>query len=73
MSVTKFPIPRELMCFLGMAGYYRKFCKNFSLVAEPLTHLFHKDQKFDWGTKCTEAFKKIKALLMSALVFITKI
>ena len=54
-----------------MAGYYRKFCKNFSLVAEFLTCLLCKDQKFVWDMKCTEAFKKIKGLLMSAPVLVT--
>ena len=31
-AITKFPVPtgkKQLMRFLGMAGYYRKFCKNF--------------------------------------------
>ena len=73
-GVTKFPIPtsrQELMCFLGMAGYYRKFCKSFLLVAEPLTCIFRKNQKFEWSTKCSEAFKRIKSLLMSAPVLVT--
>ena len=73
-AVVTFPTPmnrRELMCFLGMAGYYRKFCKNFSLVAEPLTRLLRKDQPFTWDMRCEEAFKKIKGLLMSAPVLVT--
>ena len=73
-AVTKFPNPanrRELMRFLGMAGYYWKFCKNFSLVAEPLTQLLREDQKFIWDAKCTDTFKKIKGLLMSAPVLMT--
>ena len=40
-----FPIPsgkRQLMRFLGMAGYYRKFCNNFSVIAEHLTNLLGK-------------------------------
>ena len=38
-AISEFPVPkckRQLMRFLGMAGYYRKFCKNFSGIAEPL-------------------------------------
>ena len=73
-AVTKFPNPAnrsELMRFLGMAGYYRKFCKNFTLVAEPLTRLLQRIRSFFWDAKCTDAFKKIKGLLMSAPVLMT--
>ena len=38
-AIADFPVPsgkRQLMRFLGMAGYYRKFCNNFSVIAEPL-------------------------------------
>ncbi|TKS65155.1 Retrovirus-related Pol polyprotein from transposon 17.6 [Collichthys lucidus] len=41
-AMLSFPVPssrRELHRFLGMAGYYRSFCKNFSAVAAPLTDL----------------------------------
>ena len=41
-SIAKFPIPtspKELARFLGMAGYYRNFCLNFSEIAAPLTNL----------------------------------
>ena len=40
-AIIDFPVPsdkRQLMRFLGMAGYYRKFCNNFSVIAEPLTN-----------------------------------
>lgn len=40
--ISDFPRPeskKQLMRFLGMAGYYRKFCPNFSAIAEPLTQL----------------------------------
>ena len=36
---------KPLMGFLGMAGYYRKFCHNFSTAAEPLTQLLSKKVK----------------------------
>ncbi len=41
-AITEFPVPvtrRELRRFLGMVGYYRNFCKNFSTVVTPLTNL----------------------------------
>ena len=41
-SIIDYPIPenkKSVMRFLGMAGYYRKFCKNFSEVTAPLTEV----------------------------------
>ena len=73
-AVMSFPTPInkcELMHFLGMVGYYRKFCNNFSLVTEPLTDLLRKDSAYTWDDKCVEAFKKIKGLLASAPVLVT--
>ena len=46
-AIVDFPAPtrqREVMRFLGMAGYYRKFCKYFSTVVEPMTQLLKKDK-----------------------------
>ena len=47
-SITNCTIPenrKSLMRFLGTAGYYRKFCKNFSEVTAPLTELLKKGVK----------------------------
>ena len=51
-----------------MAGYYRKFCSNFSDIVEPLTNLLRKKNKFLWIAKCQEAFDRLKAILKSAPV-----
>ena len=48
----------------GMEGYYRQFCRNFSVIMEPLTNLLHKDKKFKWQGKCQMAFEKVKAMLI---------
>ena len=72
-AISEFPVPkckRQLMRFLGMAGYYRKFCKNFSGIAEPLTNLLKKSTKFKWNDKCQDAFDRLKAILKSALVLL---
>ena len=58
------------MRFLGMAGYYRKFCKNFSSIAEPLTNLLKKSTKFKWNDKCQDAFDRLQAILKSAPVLL---
>lgn len=47
-DIVKFPSPtntKELLRFLGMGGYYRRFCRNFSVVALPLTRLLSKKMK----------------------------
>ena len=72
-AISEFPVPkckRQLMRFLGMAGYYRKFCKNFSGIAEPLTNLLKKSTKFNWNDKCQDAFDRLKAILKSAPVLL---
>ncbi|XP_076041903.1 uncharacterized protein LOC143025779 [Oratosquilla oratoria] len=51
--------------FLGIAGYYRRFCPNFSKLAKPLTDLVSPKVKFKWTLECQEAFDKIKSILTS--------
>ena len=65
-GIVDVPVPnniRSLRRFLGMAGYYRKFCQNFSDIASPLTHLLAKKSKFIWTPLCHESFEKIKSIL----------
>ncbi|WVZ80721.1 hypothetical protein U9M48_028178 [Paspalum notatum var. saurae] len=58
----------EIRSFLGLAGYYRRFIKDFSKIAKPMTALTQKNAKFAWGPKCEEAFGTLKKLLTSAPV-----
>ena len=70
-AISNFPIPeckRQLMRFLGVAGYYRKFCPNFSTISEPLTCLLKKNVPFVWTDSCQTAFEKLKAILESSPV-----
>ena len=70
-TIAKFPIPtsrKELARFLGMAGYYRNFCLNFSEIAAPLTNLLSKKVKFVWTDDCQLAFDKVKLLLQKSPV-----
>ena len=70
-AISEFPIPdgkKQLTRFLGMAGYYRKFCSNFSTIAEPLINLLRKRTKFIWSERCQQSFNKLKAMLISVPV-----
>ena len=70
-AIDSFPAPstkKELMRFLGMIGYYRNFCCNFSTVVSPLTNLLKGSAKFIWSEECQQAFQNAKLLLTSAPV-----
>ncbi len=71
MAVEKYPQPttkKELQQFLGLVGYYRSFCKNFSTVVFPLTELLKAKAKFVWSFECHQAFENVKCLLCSSPV-----
>ena len=73
-SINNFPSPsnkKELMRFLGMVGFYRKFCPNFSTVVGPLTNLLQKRAAYEWSELCEDSFKKIKSVLISSPVLST--
>ncbi|XP_058733004.1 uncharacterized protein LOC131604588 [Vicia villosa] len=57
---------REIRSFLGHAGFYRRFIKDFSKITKPLTELLMKDAEFVFTDKCTEAFQTLKQALISA-------
>ncbi len=58
----------EIHSFLGLAGYYRRFMKVFSMLAAPLTKLLQKDVKFQWTDKCQQSFDELKRCLTEAPV-----
>ncbi|XP_068317376.1 uncharacterized protein [Pyrus communis] len=58
----------EVRSFLGLAGYYRRFVKDFSVIALPLTRLTRKDVKFEWDDKCEQSFQQLKHCLTHAPV-----
>ena len=58
----------EVHSFLGLAGYYRRFVKGFSMTVAPMTRLLQKNVKFEWGEECQRSFDKLKAFLTEASV-----
>jgi hypothetical protein len=70
-AVTSWPVPancKELRGFLGLAGYYCKFVKNFGLIAKPLTSLLKKHSLFIWTSAQETSFQELKSALSSTLV-----
>ncbi|CAA7023770.1 unnamed protein product [Microthlaspi erraticum] len=57
---------KSVRSFLGHAGFYRRFIKDFSKIARPLTALLCKDVKFEFTADCLSAFEQIKQALVSA-------
>ncbi|KAK4404392.1 Retrovirus-related Pol polyprotein from transposon [Sesamum angolense] len=55
----------KVRSFLGLAGYYRRFVKDFSVVAKPLTNLLKKNAPFNWNDKCAQSLKELKKRLTS--------
>ncbi|XP_024042132.1 uncharacterized protein LOC112099218 [Citrus clementina] len=67
--ISKLPQPktvRDVRSFLGDAGFYRRFIKNFSAISKPLCNLLLKDAPFEWNDDCQKSFEKIIYLLTSA-------
>jgi hypothetical protein len=51
--------------FLGHVGFYRRFIRNFSQIAQPLTHLLAKDAMFVFTEEFLQAFHTLKKALVS--------
>ena len=47
----------EIRSFLGLAGYYKRFIKDLSRLAAPMTRLTRKGVKFEWDDLCEKAFQ----------------
>ena len=65
-AFNKIPIPRDvprLRAFLGLANYYRRFMRNFSVISKPLTQLTRTGQDWKWGLAQDAAFEAQKKVL----------
>ena len=77
-SVTNFPQPqkiKDVQSFLGLTGYYRRFIKDYSKIAEPLLQQLRNCQKgyhhLKWSQECIDAFETLKERLTNAPIMNT--
>nr|GEV62792.1 reverse transcriptase domain-containing protein [Tanacetum cinerariifolium] len=71
--ITKLPHPttvKGIKSFLGHAGFYRRFIKDFSKIARPMISLLEKDTPFIFSKECVEAFQTLKRKLTKAPILI---
>ena len=58
----------KVRSFIGLAGYYRRFVKGFSMIVAPMIRLLQKNVRFEWSDKCQASFEKLKTFLTEAPV-----
>ncbi|GJV63808.1 reverse transcriptase domain-containing protein [Tanacetum coccineum] len=61
---------KGIMSFLGHAGFYRRFIKDFSKISQPMTHLVEKNTPFIFSEECIKAFQTLKKKLTEAPILI---
>nr|GEZ31860.1 reverse transcriptase domain-containing protein [Tanacetum cinerariifolium] len=71
--ISKLPHPttvKGIRSFLGHVGFYRRFIKDFSKIARPMTRLLEKDTPFIFSQECADAFQTLKKKLIEAPILI---
>nr|GEW03396.1 reverse transcriptase domain-containing protein [Tanacetum cinerariifolium] len=71
--ITKLPHPttvKGIKSYLGHAGFYRRFIKDFSKIARPMTRFLKKDTPLIFSKECVEAFQTLKRKLTEAPILI---
>jgi hypothetical protein len=70
-AIEEWPTPKnvtDIQSFLGLVGFYRRFIKNFSKIAAPMTRLIQKKVRFIWSNKEQDAFDALKKSMTTAPV-----
>ncbi|GKC24941.1 reverse transcriptase domain-containing protein [Tanacetum coccineum] len=71
--IAKLPHPttvKGVRSFLGHAGFYRRFIKDFSKISRPMTHLLEKNTPFIFSNDCIQAFQTLQKKLTKAPILI---
>ncbi|KAI0520448.1 hypothetical protein KFK09_007923 [Dendrobium nobile] len=70
LAITEWPTPRtitEVRSFIGLANFYRRFIKGFSIIVAPITNCL-KEKSLQWTPEQERSFQTLKAALTSAPV-----
>jgi hypothetical protein len=70
-AVSKWQSPKsvtEILTFLNLAGYFRRFIENFSKIAKPMTELLRSNMPYVWSDKCEASFQELKNRLTTTPV-----
>nr|GFB34754.1 reverse transcriptase domain-containing protein [Tanacetum cinerariifolium] len=71
--ISELPHPttvKGIRSFLGHAGFYRRFIKDFSKISRPMTHLLEKNSPFIFSNECIQVFRTLKDKLTEAPILI---
>ena len=71
--IVKLPEPKSLKdirSFLGHIGFYKRFFKELSKIARPLTNLLGKDVPFNFDKEYLQALEELKQRLVSAPIIL---
>ena len=75
VSIIKTLLPpitvKGIRSFLGHAGFYRRFIRDFSKISRLLYKLLEKDAKFEFDESCKAAFEEIKSRLIITPIMVT--
>ena len=72
-TIEKLPPPysvKGIRSFLGHAGFYRRFIKDFSKIAKPLLNLLVQGVLFEFDDQCLQAFSFLKEKLVSVPIVV---
>lgn len=67
LAISNFPTPRnvhDVRRFIGLASFFRRFVKDFALIARPLTDLLRTKFEWKWSEEHTQAFNTLKQKLV---------
>ena len=72
-AIEKLPPPssiKGIRIFLGYAGFYKRFIKDFSRIAKLLSNLLVQGTPFEFGEQCVQEFSVLKDKLVSTSIVV---